>query len=71
MLGGDDPRTLRTLHMLARNLAAQGEAAEATALLRELLAARDRTLGPDHPHSLRARRDLAVTRPPAEEARDV
>jgi len=50
--------------MLARNLAAMGEANEATALLRELVAARERLLGPDHPHTARTRRDLtAVLKP--------
>jgi Tetratricopeptide repeat len=64
VLGNDDPQTLRTAHMLARNLAATGEANEAVALLKEVVAARERVLGSDHPHTMRAARDLAVVLEP-------
>ncbi len=46
--------------MLARNLALTGAEEEATALLRQLVAERDRVLGTQHPHTVRARKELAV-----------
>ncbi len=51
---------MRTRHMLARNLALTGAEEEATALLRQLVAERDRVLGTQHPHTVRARKELAV-----------
>ncbi len=60
LLGSEHEDTLRTRHMLARNLALTGTEEEATALLRQLVAERDRVLGTQHPHTVRARKELAV-----------
>jgi hypothetical protein len=60
VLGNDDPHTLRTVHILARNLAAMDETDEAIALLKELIPVRERILGSGHSHTARAHRDLAA-----------
>jgi hypothetical protein len=58
-----DPRQL-----LAHAVGGAGDPLEAVAmlqaLLRELVDARERVLGPDHPHTARARRDLAALQKP-------
>ena len=50
--GPGHPLTLTTRHEIRRTLAAQGKPAEAGAPFRQVLDARLRVLGPDHPDTL-------------------
>ena len=45
----DHPGTLAARHQIAVEMAARGDHAAAEAELRDVLAARQRVLGPDHP----------------------
>lgn len=60
VLGGGHRITLASRHLLVRLLREQERYDEALGVVRDLAAARDKTLGPEHPHTLRAQADLAV-----------
>ena len=59
-LGADHPDTLRARDYLAAAYRADGQTAEAIALLEGNLAVRERIPGADHPETLRTRNDLAA-----------
>jgi hypothetical protein len=60
-LGPEHPETLTARSNLAWAIAAQGRAAEAEAMWRELLPLREKVLGPEHPETLTTRSNLAST----------
>jgi hypothetical protein len=53
VLGSQHPATLDSKHELAITLAALGSKPEARSMLLEVLEARQRVLGPDHPDTLK------------------
>jgi tetratricopeptide (TPR) repeat protein len=59
VLGVDHPRTLGTLHGIARTAAKQGHHEEAERLYRQVFAARKKILGPKHIDTLNAHRGIA------------
>ncbi|MBI2305836.1 MAG: tetratricopeptide repeat protein [Rhodocyclales bacterium] len=61
VLGEEHPETLTSINNLASTLQAQGDLAEARALLESALAIRRRVLGEEHPAALTSINNLAAT----------
>ncbi|MFE7134421.1 tetratricopeptide repeat protein [Streptomyces sp. NPDC057638] len=61
-LGGDHPAVLALRHQLAWEIAIEGDVAAAESLYREVLSARRRTLGEDHPDTRASLGALAALR---------